>query len=204
MTRTFSLALICLLLCACDGSTGGAEPSSTDVADTERCHDNQSCNESENQGAQASDATSPSDPSHADDTLSEEGPLFELGTNVTGANTPDSFSPLVDGDELNIELGFQGLWMVVLSFRTRNIFKGKLTIITRIEADGEHQGELGLAKQKLIPSGGSLDYYYNLFLVVLDPSVSGQTGVITIRVSDDDGALVEETLEVQLTGGTSL
>jgi len=131
------------------------------------------------------------------------GPLFELGTNVTGANTPDSFSPLIDGDELYIELGFQGLWMVVLAFRTRGIFPGKVTIITRISADDVVQGELGLAKQTLHAGGAGLDYYYNLFLVVMEPSVAGSTGTITLEVYDDEDHRVEETLEVQLTGGST-
>ena len=84
------------------------------------------------------------------------GPVFEIGTNVTGANTPDSFTPLIDGDELNIELGFQGLWMVVLAFRFRDLLQGQLTIITRIAVDGTVLGELGLAKQKVHPGGNGL------------------------------------------------
>jgi hypothetical protein len=139
----------------------------------------------------------------ADTIVEPPGPLFEVGTNVTGANTPDSFSPLTDGDELHIELGFQGLWMVVLAFRTRAIFPGQVTIITRIAVDGVVQGELGLAKQKLHPGGGGLDYYYNLFLVVMEPSVTGSTGTITLEVYDDEDHLVEETLEVELTGGAT-
>ena len=130
-------------------------------------------------------------------------PVFELGTNVTGANTPDSFTALADGDELNIELGFQGLWMVVLAFRTRDIFDGDVTIITQIGVDDIVQGELGLAKQKLHPGGSGLDYYYNLFLVVMDPTVAGATGQITLEVYDAHDHRVEVTLEVALTGGAA-
>ena len=138
----------------------------------------------------------------AEDVAAPE-PFFEFGTNVTGANTPDSFSPLVNGDELNVELGFQGLWMVVLAFRTRDIFQGKVTIIARITVDDEPQGEIGLAKQKLIPGGNDVDYYYNLFLVVMDPQVSGSEALIKLTVQDDHDAVLKEDLYVQLTGGTS-
>ena len=130
-------------------------------------------------------------------------PFFEVGTNITGANTPDSFTPLIDGNELNIELGFQGLWMVVLAFRTRDVLSGKLTIITKITVDGVVQGELGLAKQQTLPGGQGIDYYYNLFLVVMDPSVAGQSGVIELSVEDAEGTRIEETREVALIGGTS-
>ena len=126
-----------------------------------------------------------------------------MGTNVTGANTPDSFSLLVDGDELNIELGFQGLWMIVLAFRTRDLFQGQITIITRIWVDDDMQGELGLAKQTLHPGGEGLDYYYNLFLVVMDPTVAGEMGTIKVTVSDEYGAEIERSLDVQLIGGVS-
>ena len=130
-------------------------------------------------------------------------PVFELGTNVTGANTPDSFTPLVDGDALNIELGFQGLWMVVLAFRTRDMFQGKVTIIARIRVDDELQGEIGLAKQTLIAGGNGLDYYYNLFLVVMEPSVAGSPAEIEFSAQDQHDARIEQNIQVQLTGGTS-
>lgn len=205
MIRPLLISLLCLSLSACDTSAPHDPENTAEGSNAALCPEGSECDldagRSENPGHSGVDSESAAPEGEGEPR--EQGPLFELGTNITGANTPDSFSPLVDGDELNVELGFQGLWMVVLAFRTRDIFTGKLTIITRIEVEGEHQGELGLAKQKLIPSGGSLDYYYNLFLVVLDPSVGGQTGLINIRVSDDHGALVNETLEVQLTGGSS-
>lgn len=161
-------------------------------------------------GITVPDTASPSDTASGSDTTSgpdaepvPTGPVFEIGTNVTGANTPDSFSPLHNGDELVVELGFQGLWMVVLAFRTRNIFQGDLTIITRIYIDEEPLGELGMGKQKLHPGGNDLDYYYNLFLVVMDPTSAGASADITLLVTDDHGARVDETLQVQLTGGAA-
>ena len=207
MKHALSVFALCVFLAGCEGVEDTS--SATAEADTSQglCPGSPECDPGadEPQPPEAEDTQEalPIDPEEEEANTPPPEPLFEIGTNITGANTPDSFSLLNDGDSLNIELGFQGLWMVVLSFRTQSIFKGKLTIITQIDVAGETQGELGLAKQKLIPSGGSLDYYYNLFLVVMDPSVSGQVGNISLSVSDDHGALIEETIDVQLIGGTS-
>jgi hypothetical protein len=126
-----------------------------------------------------------------------------LGVNVTGKNTPEFFSELPDGGDLFVELGAQGLWMVVLAFRTHGYFDSKVIIRAWIEVDGIRQGELALAKQKLLPGGDGWDYYYNFFLVVPDPGLAGREAVVTMQVEDD---LTQETvvltqLNVLLTGG---
>jgi hypothetical protein len=190
------LALLCALLTGCDDSTP-PEPTPSDTsADAVLCPEADDCGPGE-------DTTAPEDVAPEPEDVAEPEPLFELGTNITGANTPDSFSPLVNGDSLNIELGFQGLWMVVLAFRTRDIFEGKLTIIARITVDDEPQGEIGLAKQKLIPGSNNVDYYYNLFLVVMEPNVSGSEALIKLTVQDDHDAVLKEDLYVQLVGGAA-
>ena len=207
MKRALSVLVLFVFFAGCEGVEERDNPSTEPDTSQTLCPASPECDQegsdtgSESAAEAQDDASSQIEEGEVVETSEE--PVFELGTNLTGANTPDSFTLLNQGDELNIELGFQGLWMVVLSFRTQNIFKGKLTIITQIDVEGETQGELGLAKQKLIPSGGSLNYYYNLFLVVMDPSVSGQVGNITLSVSDEHGALVEESIDVQLIGGTS-
>jgi len=207
----FALALL-LGLAACDAGPGTATGTG-DITGSDSNHEADSTassadadergGDSHNSDSTASsaDADEKDVDSHNSTGPAPAGPVFEIGTNLTGANTPDSFALLHDGDELEVELGFQGLWMVVLAFRTRDIFQGTLTIITRIKADGVTQGELGMGKQKLHPGGNDLDYYYNLFLVVLDPSVGGLPAQITLSVTDEAGTEVEEALEVQLTGG---
>tara|TARA_B100000530_G_C15854329_1_gene446632 strand:+ start:58 stop:657 length:600 start_codon:yes stop_codon:yes gene_type:complete len=197
--HTRALVILCVLLMGCD-SSDLPEPNPSDISDASACMEAGDCD--------PIDDTSPTSdaqggPEDTERQSPEPEPLFELGTNVTGANTPDSFSPLLDGDELNIELGFQGLWMVVLAFRTRDIFKGKVTIIARIRVDDELQGEIGLAKQTLIAGGNGLDYYYNLFLVVMEPSVAGSQAEIEFSAQDQHDARIEQNLQVQLTGGTS-
>jgi hypothetical protein len=194
--HALALALLCALLAGCDDSTP-PEPTPSDTSD-----DVVLCPEADDCGL-GQDTTAPEDVAPGPEDVAVPEPLFELGTNITGANTPDSFSPLIDGDSLNIELGFQGLWMIVLAFRTREIFEGKLTIIARVTVGDEQQGELGLAKQKLIPGGNDLDYYYNLFLVVMEPSVTGSTATIKVTVEDSHGAFIEENRLIQLIGGAS-
>lgn len=128
---------------------------------------------------------------------------FVLGVNVTGKNTPEFFTELADGGELFVELGAQGLWMVVLAFRTQGYFDSKVTIRAWVEVEGVREGELALAKQKLLPGGDGWDYYYNFFLVVPDPGLAGREASVTMQVEDD---LTQETvvvteLNVLLTGG---
>ena len=130
--------------------------------------------------------------------VAEMTPVFEFGVNTTGTNTPEHFSLLNHGDSLGVELGFQGLWMVVLAFRTRDIFTGDLTILTSIQVGDDEQGVLGLARQRLIPGGDGLGYYYNLFLVVREPEVAGSEAVVTLDVTDEQGVQVLETRTVNL------
>ncbi|MGB0590849.1 MAG: hypothetical protein ACPGU1_14305 [Myxococcota bacterium] len=196
MTRFAPTLTLCLLLFACEAAAPPAQDIQNAVDDVATCSAGDEC-------GPAQDALTPDDAAQPAEDIVAPEPFFEAGTNVTGANTPDSFSPLVNGDELNIELGFQGLWMVVLAFRTRDIFQGKVTIVARITVDEEPQGEIGLAKQKLIPGGNDVDYYYNLFLVVMDPQVSGSEALIKLTVQDDHGAVLKEDLYVQLTGGSA-
>ncbi len=128
-------------------------------------------------------------------------PYFALGSNVTGEATPASFHELHDGDELAIEYGAQGLWMVVLAFRTRDLFEGRLTLIARISVGDDELGQFGIAKQETVDGGDGFDYYYNFFLVVDDETVTGQVGHIELSIKDDVGTEFETTLDVLLTGG---
>lgn len=140
------------------------------------------------------------------DALPEDtGPdeVLILGINETGYNHPGSFSDLPEDSELHIELGSQGLWMVVLAFKTRGIFHGKVVVSGEVKVDGENEGALILAKQKLSPGGDGFHYYYNFFLVILDPSVGGKEALVTLKVMDDQNHdhMVEILRHVTLTGG---
>lgn len=128
---------------------------------------------------------------------------FVIGVNVTGKNTPEFFSELPEDGDLFVELGAQGLWMVVLAFKTYGYFEGKVLIRSWIEVAGERVGELALAKQKLLPGGDGWDYYYNFFLVVPDPALAGQEAQVTLQVEDDETQEIVVVIErnVTLTGG---
>ncbi len=128
-------------------------------------------------------------------------PGFELGSNPQGRNEPASFSPLADGDDLEIVLGPQGLWMVVLAFRTRGLVDAPLYLDADITVDGVRQGVLVLQDQPLFPGPEGWNYYYNFFLVVDDPTVTGKAATVAFRITDKDGDLLERNLQVQLTGG---
>lgn len=126
---------------------------------------------------------------------------FVLGTNVVGANDPTSFSALSEGDALEVQIGFQNLWMVVLAFKTRDMFEGELFLSAELTVGEASQGTLSLAGQKPTAGPGGWFYYYNFFLVVDDPGVGGQPGQIHFVAHDDHGHEHAVTLGVALTGG---
>lgn len=148
---------------------------------------------------EASDSEESTDPG----VVESPDQAFVLGVNVTGKNTPEFFTELDEGGELFVELGAQGLWMVVLAFKTYGYFDAKVIIRAWIEVDSIREGELALAKQKLLPGGDGWDYYYNFFLVVPEPSLAGHEAVITIQVEDDltQEPVVLHQMNVTLTGG---
>ena len=150
------------------------------------------------EGVDAPDASEDADVPQ-DDEIATPDQAFAIGVNETGKNTPDSFEELPEGGELLVELGAQGLWMVVLAFRTYGYFDAKVIIRATIEVGGESQGELALAKQKLAPGGDGWDYYYNFFLVVPDPALAGEEALIRMRVEDDLTEEIEVLVERQVT-----
>lgn len=126
---------------------------------------------------------------------------FTLGVNVTGKNQPQFFSPLPGGGELEIEYGPQGLWMVVLAFKTQGLLDGQLFIDGEIFVGDTLLGRLTLAKQQLAPGGDGYGYYYNYYLVVDDETTAGELATIHFFVMDGEGDEVKVVREVLLTGG---
>lgn len=135
------------------------------------------------------------------DTARPPAPELVLGTNAVGSNDPTAFVALEEHDALEVQLGFQGFWMVVLALKTRDIFTGPLRLEAHLSAGGAEQGSLVLGNQKLAPGGDGYAYFYNFFLVVADATVAGGEGVITFRASDAAGHERELTRTVELTGG---
>ncbi|MCB9733650.1 MAG: hypothetical protein H6745_13705 [Deltaproteobacteria bacterium] len=144
--------------------------------------------------------TTPADTAVAD-TSGPPSPELVLGTNDVGSNDPTAFEALEEHDELEVQLGFQGFWMVVLAFKTRDIFTTPLYLEAHLTAGGVEQGSLVLGGQKLADGGDGYGYYYNFFLVVNDPGVAGGEGSILFKAQDDEGHSFQMTRVVELTGG---
>lgn len=126
---------------------------------------------------------------------------FILGVNPAGLNDPATFTALADGDDLVVEFGFQGLWMVVLAVKTRGVFTGELLLDAELRVDDAPRGTLALAGQRLASGGDGFHYYFNFFLVVDDPAIAGRPATVRFEASDGHGNAREAIREVNLTGG---
>lgn len=123
---------------------------------------------------------------------------FQVGTNIVYENTPQSFTPIMDGAEVPLNFGVQGSWMVVLAFRTRNLIEGQFDIRADITIDGVESGDIWLEFQDTFPGGDGWDYYYNLFLAIdqNDPPARGTPATIHVSIEDLDGNAADRTHEV--------
>ena len=128
-------------------------------------------------------------------------PGFELGSNPQGANSPSAFTPLADGDPLEIVFGPQGLWMVVLAFRTRGLLDGPLALEADIATSRGPLGRLSLVGQPTFAGPEGWLYHYNFFLVVEDPTTAGLEATVRFSAVDAGGARVDLSHTVALTGG---
>lgn len=127
-------------------------------------------------------------------------PVLELGTNEQGKATPKDFVPVADNAVLDVVKGPQGLWMVVLAFRTCGLYTQPLLLRAKIETDDKAAGgTLDVAKQKLNPAPDGLQYYYNFWLVVQNPELSDdKMATVTLKIEDSKGKVGEHTLRVKL------
>ncbi len=199
MQRLLLLGGLCGLLalgaggCGADGGAGDGDPSQ-DVAAG---------------GAAGSDTTTNADGAASGGTDgagadvatgSWTTPTLELGTNEQGKATPKDFVPVADEAVLDVVKGPQGLWMVVLAFRTCGLYTQPLLLRARIETDDKAaSGTLDVAKQKLNPAPDGLQYYYNFWLVVQNPELSdGKMATITLKIEDSKGKVGEHALRVKL------
>ena len=158
---------------ACDSGTDG-EPATHSESET--------ASEADDAGASRQAAVPLEEPL--------EDAVIELGVNVTGQSTPDSFSPLLEGGDLFVELGFQGSYMAVLSFRTKGfVSDGKVNLLVSLSAGGDVKASLKYKKKSLLPAADGYQYFYNIFLVTEDylDYVDGAAEVsIDILTLDDE------------------
>jgi hypothetical protein len=128
-----------------------------------------------------------------------EEPALILGVNQVLQKHPSAFTPLEDGDHLEIQLGgFNGLWMVVIAFKTRGYFPGRVIVFADVSVDGKEISSLSLSKQSLEPGGDGWDYYYDLFLIANDTSVGGQEAIVDLTVRDYEGKEFEVSIQKKL------
>lgn len=122
---------------------------------------------------------------------------FEIGTNVVSMNTPDSYTAMTDGSAVPFVYGVQGSWMVVLAFRTHDMFDGMFDVRASISIDGVDSGDIWLEGQETFPGGDGWDYYYNLFLPIPDePPAEGTPMHLTLSVEDMAGTTAELAYDV--------
>ncbi|MCO4764389.1 MAG: hypothetical protein KC502_22955 [Myxococcales bacterium] len=178
------------------GTSGGGDPTASDASAED--------GSAVGQDAAGSDGTS---------SAVDAGPttLFELGTNVTGKNTRKFYTPVPEGATLNVELGPQGLWMVVLAFKTKGLLTDPLFLSGGITVEGDDAaGQLALKKQKTILSDDGFRYYYNFWLVVKNDElpaphapkgVVGKKATITLELTGAKGKKHTVVRHVTLSGG---
>lgn len=155
-------------------------------------------------GTPASEDVNPDVTPESDAAAEVFKPPFIIGVNPTGIEDPTLFVPLAEGGEVKIEFGFQGLWMVVLAFKTQGVVDGLVTLFAKVSTADETLGEFGIAKQVLTHADDGFDYYLNLFLVVNgefgEPhEYAGQEAWVELAAEDGDGQRVEGTIRVMLT-----
>jgi hypothetical protein len=111
------------------------------------------------------------------------------------------FTALEEGDALQVELGFQGSWMVVLAFRTRNHpLPLLLDVETRLLVDGEERASTHYRAKKLESEADGYDYFYNVFVVTCDFAdyVGSEATVALTLYSLAGETLLESTQSVLL------
>lgn len=127
---------------------------------------------------------------------------FEVGTNVAGKNTSSAFTPLAEGADIQVELGFQGANMVVLAFRSRGYPTKKLTVRGTVGANGKTLGAITLKGKTTMKAPDGWSYFYNLFVVTegWEDQVDGPA-TATVTLEDGDGAvLVSRSVKGMLRG----
>lgn len=146
----------------------------------------------------------------ADTVVGEDAPVdaaapeaaLEVGTNVTGKNTPSAFTPLPEGADIQVELGFQGAYMVVLAFRSRGYPTKKLTVRGSVGASGKTLGAIALKGKTTMKAPDGWSYFYNLFVITegWEELIDGPA-TATVTLEDGDGAvLVSRSVKGTLRG----
>lgn len=137
----------------------------------------------------------------AADAPPEAEPLFAVGTNPFGVSSPAQFEALTDGGPLEVQLGSQGAWMVVLAVRTAGILSGKLDLEARLWVGGVDAGGVIRTGLQPVPGGDGYVYLYSLPLIVDGPEIAGSAANLVVDATGSGGGEAHASLELELTGG---
>ncbi|HIA03114.1 MAG TPA: hypothetical protein EYN66_14615 [Myxococcales bacterium] len=135
--------------------------------------------------------------------------FFQVGVNVAGKTSSNDYTALMEGDDVPIELGPQGSWMIVGAVRTNHFAAdiSKVKVVAQITAaDNTVYGKLTLKKKPLFPSTDGSKYMMNIWLVVsskIDES-SGKMvwedkdAVFSVFLEDADGNSMEDSVPIHM------
>lgn len=113
---------------------------------------------------------------------------FVLGQNPAGVDSPRLFFPIEDGAVVDLQLGHQGLWMVVLAIQTSGVFAGTFDLEVEVEAEGGVIADQTLSRVRTIRWRDGNDYLLNWFIAVEGLDASLKPGRIRVRAWDESGA----------------
>jgi hypothetical protein len=133
--------------------------------------------------------------------------ILEIGTNVPYSVEPADFTPLREGDALEVLRGGQGAWMAVAAFRTRDAVASPVILTALLLSEAEEMGRLHFERQDLVFDEDGFGYYFNLFLVVFPDageSFAGHAATVSVTVRDELGATISGEVGVVLSGGPAL
>ena len=145
----------------------------------------------------------PSTDSDAADANEAQEVLAWVGTNPTGIRDIEGFEPLEDGDELEIEMGFQGAWMVVLALKMVPQLEGMSTLRSSLYVEDELVAYFEVKRQFLVPANDGFEYYLNIFLIVPSADYVGKPGRVVLEAFEHlkEDTLVRADSAVSLIGG---
>lgn len=125
-------------------------------------------------------------------------PTLVIGTNAPGSDEPDAFVPLTDGALLDIVVGFQGAWMVVLALETSLAADLPVAITMTLRSAEEVLGHFTVSEQALVAGDSGDAYYLDFYLVVSSAEHAGEVAWVDASVVDERGWAASATVRVRL------
>lgn len=119
-----------------------------------------------------------------------------LGQHPNLATEPQDFTALVEGSELQLVFGLQGLYMAVLAVKTQARFRGLLKVRLTLTSDGTTVADIALKEMRTVRGVDGFDYLWGLRLIVDGDVWRGRPGELSISVVDEFGHRYDERWEL--------